>query len=89
MVQRGATHDALFGAVASLDHAAGPQDTLIVDGAVAALQREDVARLRSLGRQVAAASAYGAARRLRADIGAALAAEEHALLSAAGRRPPG
>lgn len=87
-VQRGATHNALFGAVASLDHAAGPQDTLIVGGAVAALQREDVARLRSLGGQAAATSAYGAARRLRADIGAALAAEEHALLSAAaaGRR---
>jgi len=81
--QRGATHDALFAAVGTLHGGAAPQDMRMVRRAVAALQREDASGLHRLRRAAATTRAYGATRGLRSAVAAALAAEEHALLSSA------
>jgi len=85
---REATHVALFTAVASVEGAAAPQDAPLVRGAIVALQREDAAHLRDLGRRAAATRVYGSMRRLRSDVVIAIAAESRALLSAsaAGRK---
>ncbi|MDQ6873445.1 MAG: hypothetical protein M3042_00060, partial [Actinomycetota bacterium] len=85
---RQATHVALFTAVASVEGAAAPQDAPLVRGAIVALQREDAAHLRDLGRRAAATRVYGSMRRLRSDVVIAIAAESRALLSAsaAGRK---
>ena len=80
-MQRGATHDALFATVAALDRAAAPQDAAAVRQAVAALQREDSARLQTLSRQAAATRTYGKVAGLRSDIVAALAVERHTLVA--------
>lgn len=82
--ERGATHDALAMATSTVDEAAAaPQDRALARRAVAALQREDAARLHTLARTAASATAYGRTRRIRSDVAAALLGEQRALVSAA------
>lgn len=81
--KRAATHGALAAVTSSVEDGAAPQDRVVVRRSVAALQREDAARLHGLIRAAAGARAYGAARGLRSDVVAALTAEEQALLAAA------
>jgi len=83
-VQRDGWHTALFTGTQVLNAAAAPQDLLLADQAVGALQRQDAARLHQLARQASGVRAYGSVRRLRSDLVAALTAEASALAAAAG-----
>ncbi|MGI9089855.1 MAG: hypothetical protein ACR2GG_01990 [Gemmatimonadaceae bacterium] len=82
-VQRDGWHTALFTGTQALDAAAAPQDLLLAEQAVGALQRQDAARLHRLARQASGVRAYGSVRRLRSDLVAALTAEASALEAAA------
>ncbi len=87
-VQRDGWHTALFTGTEALDAAAAPQDLLLADQAVGALQRQDAARLYRLAEQASGVRAYGSVRRLRSELVAALTGEASALEAAAagGRR---